>query len=72
MRVRYEEEVRRSDAFREALADRVIQTAVIAHQKAEILRTEWARHVAPEKADREISGIRKQMKNAGKSVSGGM
>uniref|UniRef100_A0AAV1VC71 Uncharacterized protein n=1 Tax=Peronospora matthiolae TaxID=2874970 RepID=A0AAV1VC71_9STRA len=33
MRVRYEEVVKRSDAFREALVDRVYQTAVIAHLK---------------------------------------
>uniref|UniRef100_A0AAV1THZ0 Uncharacterized protein n=1 Tax=Peronospora matthiolae TaxID=2874970 RepID=A0AAV1THZ0_9STRA len=63
--VRYEEEVKRSDAFREALAYRVDQTVVIAHLKAEILHNVWARHAAQEKADREVAGIRKQMNDAG-------
>uniref|UniRef100_A0AAV1T8V1 Uncharacterized protein n=1 Tax=Peronospora matthiolae TaxID=2874970 RepID=A0AAV1T8V1_9STRA len=65
MRVRYDEEVQRSDAFREALVDRVDQVATIAHLKAGVLRTVRARHAAQAKADREIVGIRKQMDDAG-------
>ena len=64
LRVRYDDEVKQSEAFREALADRVDQTAVIAHLKSELLRTVRARHAAQEKADREIAGIRKQMYEA--------
>uniref|UniRef100_A0AAV1TBQ7 Uncharacterized protein n=1 Tax=Peronospora matthiolae TaxID=2874970 RepID=A0AAV1TBQ7_9STRA len=63
--VRYEEEVKRSNAFREALACRVDQNVVIAHLKAEILPIVRARHAAQKKADREVAGIRKQMNDAG-------
>ena len=55
LRVRYDDEVKQSEAFREALADRVDQTAVIAHLKSELFRTVPARHAAQEKADREIA-----------------
>ena len=65
MRVRYEEEAKKSEAFREALADRTDQSALIKHLKSEIIRTVRVRHAAQEKADCEIAGIRKQMDEAG-------
>ena len=68
LRVRYDDEVKQSEAFREALADRVDQTAVIAHLKSELLRTVRARHAAQEKAYREIARIRKQMDEAGERL----
>ena len=49
---------------REALADRVDQTALIEHLKSQILRIVQARHAAQEKADREVAGVRKQMDDA--------
>ena len=64
LRARYEDEVKQSDAFREALADRVDQTALIEHLKSQLIRIVRARHAAQEKADREVAGVRKQMDDA--------
>uniref|UniRef100_A0AAV1V405 Uncharacterized protein n=1 Tax=Peronospora matthiolae TaxID=2874970 RepID=A0AAV1V405_9STRA len=52
LRVRYEDEVKKSEAFREALANRDDQTALIEHLESEILRTVRALHAAQETADR--------------------
>ncbi|CAI5746320.1 unnamed protein product [Peronospora destructor] len=65
LRVQYEEEVQRFDAFREEVADRLNQTAEIAHLKSEFLKMIRTRHVAQEKFDREIAGVRKQMDETG-------
>ena len=68
MRALYEEEEKQSESFREALADRIDQTALVEHLKSKILQTVRARHAAQEKANREIAGIRKQMNEAGERL----
>uniref|UniRef100_A0AAV1T7X8 Uncharacterized protein n=1 Tax=Peronospora matthiolae TaxID=2874970 RepID=A0AAV1T7X8_9STRA len=68
LRVRYKDEVQQSEAFREALADRVDQNVLIERLKSEILRTLRAHHAAQEKSDREIAGIRMQMDEAGERL----
>uniref|UniRef100_A0AAV1UTC4 Uncharacterized protein n=1 Tax=Peronospora matthiolae TaxID=2874970 RepID=A0AAV1UTC4_9STRA len=64
LRVRYQDDIKCSEAFREALADQVDQTVLIEHLKYEILRTVLARHAAQEKGDRETAEIRQQMDKA--------
>ena len=68
LRALYEEEAKRSEPFREALADWINQTALVEHLKSKILQTVRARHAAQEKANREIAGIRKQMDEAGERL----
>ena len=68
MRARYEEEVKQSEAFWEALAD---QTDLIKHLRPEILQTLRARHATQEKSTREIAGILKQMDDAGDRLEAG-
>ena len=65
LRVQYDKQVKQSDAFRETLAERVDQTALIEHLKSKLLRPVRARHAAQEKANHEITGIRKHMDDAG-------
>uniref|UniRef100_A0AAV1TBF0 Uncharacterized protein n=1 Tax=Peronospora matthiolae TaxID=2874970 RepID=A0AAV1TBF0_9STRA len=69
LRVCYEDEVKRSEAYQGSLDDRVDQTVLIEHLKCRILRTVRVRLAAHEKADREISRICKQLEEAGERLA---
>lgn len=67
LRVLYETG-KQSEFFREALADRIDQTALVEYRKSKIFQTVRACHDAQEKANREIAEIRKQMDEAGERM----